>query len=77
MLIGRPVRLAETPRETARQQMVARGWPPAAVEEILHAQAAMVTKPRPITSTVEVVTGAPAHTFCAWVTDHADGFRAA
>jgi NADPH:quinone reductase-like Zn-dependent oxidoreductase len=35
----------------------------------------MVTRPRPITSTVEKVTGAVARTFRAWVTDHAVSFR--
>ncbi|WP_308209043.1 zinc-binding dehydrogenase [Actinoallomurus purpureus] len=73
-VIGRPVRWAEVSPETARQQMLARGWPPAAVDGILGAQAEMVTEARLATSTVEEVTGAPARTFRTWVTDHAGAF---
>jgi len=74
-VIGRPVRWAETSRQTARQQMLARGWPPAAVDGILQAQAEMVTEPARVTSAVQEVTGAPARTFRTWVTDHAGAFR--
>lgn len=73
-VIGRPVRWAEVSPQTARQQMLARNWPPAAVDGILDAQAEMVTGARLVTSTVEEVTGAPARTFRTWATDHADAF---
>jgi uncharacterized protein YbjT (DUF2867 family) len=74
-VIGRPASWAETSPETARQQMLARGWPPAAVDGILQAQAEMVTEPTRITPTVQEVTGAPARPFRTWVTDHASAFR--
>ncbi|WP_426502986.1 NAD(P)H-binding protein [Dactylosporangium sp. McL0621] len=74
-VIGRPVRWEETSPDTARQQMLTLGWPPEVADGILRAQAEMVTGPRPITSTVENVTGAAARTFRAWVTDHAGSFR--
>ncbi|GAA2113485.1 NAD(P)H-binding protein [Actinomadura alba] len=74
-VIGRPVRWIEAPAEIARQQMLARGWPDAAVDGILHAQAELVTEPGPVTSTVEKITGTPARTFREWVSDHSSVFR--
>ncbi|WP_049566185.1 SDR family oxidoreductase [Nonomuraea sp. SBT364] len=75
-VIGRPVRWEETSSQTARQQMLARGWPPAAVDGILRAQAEMVIEPRATTATVGEVTGARARTFRTWASDHAGEFRA-
>jgi NADPH:quinone reductase-like Zn-dependent oxidoreductase len=74
-VIGRPVHWEETSPQTARQQMLTRGWPPAAVDGILQAQSEMVTEPRAVTATVGEITGTPARTFRTWVTDHADEFR--
>ncbi|MET8050199.1 NmrA family NAD(P)-binding protein [Streptosporangium sp. NPDC005286] len=74
-VIGRPVHWEETSPQTARQQMLTRGWPPAAVDGILQAQAEMATAPRVTTATVAAVTGAPARTFRTWVADHAGEFR--
>ncbi|MER5646343.1 NmrA family NAD(P)-binding protein [Streptosporangium sp. NPDC002524] len=74
-VIGRPVRWEETSPRAARERMLERGWPPEAVDGVLRAQAGMVTSPRAATATVEEVTGVPARTFRAWVTDHADRFR--
>ncbi|MGW0802599.1 NAD(P)H-binding protein [Nonomuraea sp. NPDC002799] len=73
-VIGRPVRWEETSPQTARQQMLTRGWPPAAVDGILQAQAEMVSEPKATTATVGEVTGAPARTFRTWVRDHAGEF---
>ncbi|MFC9394378.1 hypothetical protein ACFTWS_14610 [Streptomyces sp. NPDC057027] len=73
-VIDRPVVWTETPEETARQEMLAQGWPPAVVDGVLRAQAELVTTPGPLTSTVESVTGAPARTFRAWAGDHARDF---
>ncbi|MEU1225785.1 NAD(P)H-binding protein [Streptomyces sp. NPDC005828] len=73
-VIDRPVVWTETPEETARQEMLAQGWPPAVVDGVLRAQAELVTTPGPLTSTVESVTGAPARTFRAWAGDHARNF---
>lgn len=75
-VIGRPVRWIETPADIARQEMIERGWPDAAVDGILQAQAELVTKPGPVTSTVEKITGAAARTFREWVIDHSSVFRA-
>ncbi|GAA4235663.1 uncharacterized protein YbjT (DUF2867 family) [Streptosporangium album] len=44
-VIGRPVHWEETSPQTARQQMLTQGWPPAAVDGSLQAQAKMVTEP--------------------------------
>ncbi|MEU8383307.1 NAD(P)H-binding protein [Streptosporangium sp. NPDC048865] len=74
---GRPVRWEEDSPEAARRRMLALGWPPEAVDGVLRAQAGMVTEPGRVTTTVEAVTGTPARTFRAWVTEHADRFRAA
>ncbi|WP_214319201.1 SDR family oxidoreductase [Nonomuraea sediminis] len=74
-VIDRPVHWIETPAEVERQQMLELGWPGAAVDGILHAQAELVTKPGPITSTVEQATGTPARTFREWVIDHSSAFR--
>ena len=74
-VIGRPVRWIETPAETARQEMLERGWPGTAVDGVLQAQAELVTKPGPVTSTVKKVTGAAARTFREWVIDHSSDFR--
>lgn len=73
--IGRLTRWEDIPREAARRQMVASGWPPAIVDGALDHISARITSPEPVTTTVEDVTGAPAHTLRAWVTDHADRFR--
>jgi uncharacterized protein YbjT (DUF2867 family) len=72
--IGRPLRFQKVPIETARQQMLADGRPPALVEALL---ASAETRPHSalITSTVEEVTGTPARTFRDWAIDHADDFR--
>ncbi len=75
-VIGRPVRWEETSPRAARRRMLDLGWPPEAVDGVLRAQAEMVAEPAAATATVEEVTGVPARTFRAWVTDHADRFRA-
>ncbi len=73
--IGQPLRFEELSRETARQGMIAAWGDPSTVDGMLDAGAAFVMQPERVTSTVEEVTGAPAHTFRQWVTDHADDFR--
>lgn len=74
-VIGRPLRFEEKAPEAARQQMLAEGWPPSVVDGMLDAYAGMVTEPEPVTSTVKGITGAPAHTFRQWASDHAEDFR--
>jgi uncharacterized protein YbjT (DUF2867 family) len=73
--ICRPLRFEEIPPEDARREMLAQGWPAAAVDGILAAHAKMVAEPERVTRTVEVVTGEPARTFRQWAIDHADDFR--
>ena len=73
--IGQPLRFEELSRETARQGMIAAWGDPSTVDGMLGAGAAFVMQPERVTSTVEEVTEAPAHTFRQWVTDHADDFR--
>jgi uncharacterized protein YbjT (DUF2867 family) len=72
--IGHPVRWEETSPEDARRQMLARGWPAAAVDGILRAQAEMTLGPAPVTATVEEVTGTAARTFRSWAAEHAHAF---
>lgn len=72
--IGRAVRWVETP-ESARERMLAMGWPVEAADGVLAAQATMVTDPPPVTTTVHDVTGTPARTFRQWAAEHAGEFR--
>lgn len=74
-VIGHPVRWEEASPQEARRQLLTRGWPPAAVDGILRAQAAMTAGPAPVTTTVEEVTGVVARTFRSWVAAHAHAFR--
>jgi uncharacterized protein YbjT (DUF2867 family) len=71
---GTPVRWQEASPDEARRRMLARGWPRAAADDILRAQAAMTAGPAPITTTVEEVTGFATRTFRSWVTEHAHAF---
>ncbi|MFE6861769.1 NAD(P)H-binding protein [Nocardia sp. NPDC057668] len=73
--IGRQVRWIDTPARDARRDMLARGWPAAVVDDILRAQADLVTTPGPVTDAVREVTGAPARTFRQWAEANADRFR--
>jgi NADPH:quinone reductase-like Zn-dependent oxidoreductase len=75
---GIPARWEEIPLDRARADLLARGWPPEAVEGILQAQAGQAQGSRAqasVTSTVEEVTKSPASTFRQWVVEHAGEFR--
>jgi uncharacterized protein YbjT (DUF2867 family) len=72
--IGQPVRWEEISPQNARRQMLARGWPPEVVDDILRAQAEMTTGPAPVTAIVEEVTGNAARTFRSWADEHAHAF---
>ncbi|MFI7150719.1 NAD(P)H-binding protein [Nonomuraea sp. NPDC050022] len=74
-VIGHPVRWEETSPEDARRQMLARGWPAAAVDGILRAQAEMTLGPAPVTATVEEVAATAARTFRSWAAEHAHAFE--
>jgi uncharacterized protein YbjT (DUF2867 family) len=75
--IGRPLRFEEVPVEEARQEWVAAGLPPAAVDGIFGAHARFVAKPEPVTATVEEITDELVRTFRQWALDHAGEFREA
>jgi uncharacterized protein YbjT (DUF2867 family) len=73
--IDRPARWEELAPKTARQEMVAQGWPASVAEAILDAHAQMVASPESVTSTVEKITGVPATSFHQWAIDHAHDFN--
>ncbi|MGP4101981.1 alcohol dehydrogenase catalytic domain-containing protein [Nonomuraea sp. KM90] len=72
---GIPARWEELPPERARAGLPAEGLPAGVVDEVLRAQAGLVTEPAPVTSTVEEVTKVPASRFREWVAEHAGAFR--
>jgi uncharacterized protein YbjT (DUF2867 family) len=71
--VGRPVRFEEVTDPAARRALLP-GLPPAAVDGLVAAHAALVTTPEPVTDTVEQLTGRPALTFEQWAVDHAADF---
>ncbi|MFG1703592.1 alcohol dehydrogenase catalytic domain-containing protein [Nonomuraea sp. M3C6] len=71
-----PARWQEAPPDHARAELLARGWPPEAVDGVLRAQKDLVTHPAPVTRAIEEVTGTAPRTFREWVAEHAAGFRA-
>ncbi|EFH83759.1 NAD(P)H-binding protein [Ktedonobacter racemifer] len=71
--IGRPLRYEEISPEVIRQQMLTQ-LPPAMVDGMLNAWAGFVREPEPISSIVEEITSAPAHTYKEWAIDHASDF---
>jgi hypothetical protein len=73
--IGRALRFEEISPEAARQKTLAKGWLPSVADGLLNSYAQMMTQPEPVTTTVEEITGTPAHTFHEWAIDHADDFR--
>lgn len=73
--IGRPVRYEESPREVAREHLLAAWGNAAFVDSALDHWASIVAEPEPVTRTVEELTGAPARTFRQWAADHAADFR--
>jgi uncharacterized protein YbjT (DUF2867 family) len=73
--LGRSLRPQEISPDEARRELLTIG-PVAAVNMLLSAWAAAMGEPAHVTSTVREITGAPAHTFLDWATDHAAEFRA-
>ncbi|WP_435974244.1 SDR family oxidoreductase [Streptomyces sp. Qhu_M48] len=71
---GEPVRFAELGHDEARQEWLAAGIPPHAVEARLRMFATMVGRPHEI-SPVDPYLGRPGLSFAQWVADHADTFR--
>jgi uncharacterized protein YbjT (DUF2867 family) len=73
--IGRSLRIEEvSPDEWRRERLNI--WPEALLDMLLNAWAAAAGHAAFVTSAVEEITGAPAHTFFDWATDHAAEFRA-
>ena len=72
-VIGRPLRFEEMSPEAARREWRA---PAPVVDMLLEAWEAAIGRPALVTATVVKITGTPARTFRAWVTDHAAEFRA-
>lgn len=72
--IGHDIRFEETPRADAAAVMLTMGWDPETVEGILDAQRDTIAHPRPVTSTVEEVTGRPARSFADWAAAHIADF---
>ncbi|SDH75601.1 zinc-binding dehydrogenase [Nonomuraea jiangxiensis] len=70
-----PARWVEVPPDEARADLLATGLPAAVADDVLRAQAALVSHPAPVTRTVEEVTKAAPRTFRQWVADHAADFR--
>lgn len=75
-VIGRALRLEEITPHAARQQMLGI-MPPQIVDLLLDTWARIADQPATVTNTVEEVTGAPAHTFRDWVSNHAGDFQLA
>lgn len=74
-VVGRPLRIEEVPRKEAELSCMA-GMPSAVRSKLLGAWAAAVGLPAFVTSTVEDLTGVPAHTFRNWVEHNISEFRA-
>lgn len=72
---GRRLRWEELSRADAKQRLVRVFGDVAFAEAALDAWAAFVTRPEPVTSTVQDITGVPARTFHQWVSDNAAAFR--
>jgi uncharacterized protein YbjT (DUF2867 family) len=72
---GRAVRWEELSPEEARRQLLAAWGDPGFVDSALATWAGLVTRPEPVTRTVEEITGTPARTFRQWAADHASDFR--
>jgi len=73
--IGRSLRIEEvSPGEWRRERLPI--WPATLVDMLLDAWAAAAGHAAFVTSAVADITGAPAHTFFDWATDHVGEFRA-
>jgi uncharacterized protein YbjT (DUF2867 family) len=73
--IARSLRMEEvSPGEWRREWLSI--WPESLLDMLVNAWAAAAGQPAFLTSAVAEITGAPAHTFLEWATDHAGEFRA-
>ena len=74
--IGRSLRVEEISPDEARSALLPVLGSSAVVNMLLTAWAAAIGQPAFVTSTCAEVTGAPAHTFLEWASDHTAEFRA-
>ncbi|MBL7492933.1 NAD(P)H-binding protein [Frankia sp. AgB1.9] len=72
--VGRDITVEVTTVDQARAEL-SRTLPPIAVEGVLAGWQAGTTAPPQLDTTIEQVTGRPAHTFARWAHDHASDFR--
>src|SRR5215469_5906775 len=73
--IGRELRWEELPRQAALEALAAAWRDGAFAEAALNAWEWFVDHPETVTSTVQDVTGAPAHSFADWAAANAAAFR--
>ncbi len=73
--IGRELRWQELPRQAALQELAAAWGDPAFAQTALDAWEWFVDHPEPVTSVVQDLTGAPAHSFADWAAANAAAFR--
>lgn len=72
--IGRDIAVEQNTVEQARAEL-AKTMPAFGVESVLTGWEAGTLTPAPVLTTIEEVTGRPAHTFAQWANDHAADFR--
>jgi uncharacterized protein YbjT (DUF2867 family) len=73
--IGRELRWQELPRQAALQELTAAWGDPAFAQTALDAWEWFVDHPETVTSVVQDLTGAPAHSFADWAAANAAAFR--
>jgi uncharacterized protein YbjT (DUF2867 family) len=73
-VINRSLRFEEVPPEAARRQLLT-VIPEPFVDILLTVFPRLTAGPAPVTTVVRDITGAPAHTFRQWASDHAADFR--
>jgi uncharacterized protein YbjT (DUF2867 family) len=73
--IGRELRWQELPRPAAVQKLTAAWGDPAFARTALDAWEWFVGHPETVTTTVQDITGAPAHSFADWAAANAAAFR--
>jgi uncharacterized protein YbjT (DUF2867 family) len=73
-VLGIDVRFTELDRDTAREEMLARGYGDA-TDWLLDGDAMALDYPQEPSPAVEEITGRPARTFAEWVAANADAFR--
>ncbi|HEY2125716.1 MAG TPA: NAD(P)H-binding protein [Streptosporangiaceae bacterium] len=73
--IGRELRWEELPRQTALQELTTAWGDPAFAQTALDAWEWFVDHPETVTSVVQDITGAPAHSFRDWAAANAAAFR--